>query len=218
MFLWTIGRLNAEKVEIRMTNELCLMKMADELYVSNRDDWRAWLCGNHESKKEVWLVYYRKQTGMPSIPYEDSVEEALCFGWVDSLIKKIDDERFARKFVRRTAKSTWSETNKKRFEKMMKEGRITESGLAIVKEAKQSGKWDEPPVSAAYRKNLIVPSYLEDALRANKKASENFHKLAESYRRNFIAWIDSTKREETRRRRIAESLQLLEKNQKLGMK
>ena len=82
------------------------MKMADELYLSNRHDWRAWLARNHDSKKAVWLVYYKKQTDMPSIPYEDSVEEALCFGWVDGLIKKIDDERFARRFVRRSAKST----------------------------------------------------------------------------------------------------------------
>lgn len=164
------------------------------------------------------MIYYKKHTGKPSIPYDDSVEEALCFGWVDSIIKKIDDRKFARKFTPRTDKSRWSEANKKRVEKMIKEGRMTEAGLARIREAKDSGEWFEIPASSRYRERLVVPSYLKDALSANEKASDYFGKLAESYKRNFVGWIDSAKKEETRRRRLAEAIRLLEKNQKLGLK
>jgi uncharacterized protein YdeI (YjbR/CyaY-like superfamily) len=111
--------------------------MTEELYVANRDDWRAWLKENHDARKEVWLIYYKKQTGKPSISYDDSVEEALCFGWVDSIIKKIDDEKFARKFTPRTGKSTWSEANKKRVEKMIREGKMTETGLAKIRKSQR---------------------------------------------------------------------------------
>ena len=90
------------------------MKLADELYVTNRDDWREWLRKNYETKKEVWLIYYKKHTCKPSIPYIDSIEEALYFGWIDSIIKRIDDEKFARNFTPRKAKSKWSEANNAR--------------------------------------------------------------------------------------------------------
>jgi len=118
-----------------------LTVMTEELYVTNRDDWRAWLKENHSTQKEVWLIYYRKHSGKPSIPYDDSVEEALCFGWVDSIIKKIDSEKFARKFTPRKGKSRWSESNKKRVAKMIREGKMTEVGLARIREAKDCGEW-----------------------------------------------------------------------------
>lgn len=195
-----------------------LVGKIDVLYVSDRDDWRSWLRKNGNAKKEVWLIYYKRHTGKPSISYEDSVEEALCFGWVDSIIKKIDDEKFARKFTPRTGKSTWSETNKKRVERMTREGRMTEAGLIRIKQARANGKWFKTSVSAPYRKELVIPAYLKDELATNKRALQNFNKLAESYKRNFVGWIDSAKKEETRRRRIAEAIGLLERNQKLGMK
>jgi len=189
--------------------------MTDELYVSNRNDWRAWLRGNHCTKKEVWLIYYKKHIGRPSILYEDSVEEALCFGWVDSIIKRIDEERCARKFTPRTSRSMWSETNKRRAEKMIREGRMVEAGLARVTEAKDNGQWFRTP---ALRKELVVPSYLKEALTKNSKASDNFSKLSNGYKRQFVDWIDSAKKEETRRKRVEEAVKRLEQNQKLGMK
>ncbi|MCJ7422908.1 YdeI/OmpD-associated family protein [Candidatus Bathyarchaeota archaeon] len=189
--------------------------MDEELYVSNRADWRAWLSRNHEGKKQVWLIYFRKQTGKPSIPYDDSVEEALCFGWVDSTIRKIDGDKFARKFTPRKSRSRWSEANKKRVDEMIRAGKMIEAGLARIREAKDSGEWFKSRVA---RKRLAVPSYLEEALEANEKALDNFNKLAESYRQNFVGWIDSAKKEETRKKRIAEAIGLLERNQKLGMK
>ncbi|HVP93123.1 MAG TPA: YdeI/OmpD-associated family protein [Acidobacteriota bacterium] len=192
--------------------------MTEELYVCNRDDWRAWLKRNYDSKKEVWLIYYKKHSGKLGIPYDDSVEEALCFGWVDSIIRKIDDEKFARKFTLRTGRSTWSEANKKRVEKMVTERKMTEAGMKRIRESKNSGMWFKPSVIASYKGKLEVPPYMKEALIANKKALNNFNKLAESYKRNFVAWIDCTKKEETRKRRLIEAIRLLELNQKLGMK
>jgi len=191
------------------------MKLADELHVTNRDDWREWLRKNYATEKEVWLIYYKKHTGKPSIPYDDSVEEALCFGWIDNIIKRIDDEKFVRKFTPRKAKSKWSEANKKRARKMMKEGKMTKAGLAKIREAKKSGEWFK---AEPVRKELVIPPYMKEALAKNKKALDNFNNLARSYKRHYIGWITSAKREETRERRLAEAIRLLEQNEKLGMK
>ncbi len=191
------------------------MKISDELYVTDRSDWREWLRKNHDNKKEVWLTFYKKHTGKPSIPYDDAVEEALCFGWIDSIIKKIDDEKFARKFTLRKSRSKWSELNKKRARKMIKEGKMTEAGLLRIEEAKKSGEWFK---TAPVRKELVIPSYVEETLAKNKKALNNFNNLTKSYKRQYVGWITSAKREETRRRRLAEAIKVLEKNEKLGMK
>ena len=191
------------------------MKIADELYVTNRDDWREWLRKNYETEKEIWLIYYKKHTGKPSVPYNDSVEEALCFGWVDSIIKKIDDEKFARKFTPRKSESKWSEANKKRAGKMIKEERMTTSGLTKIRKAKKSGEWFKIPPA---RKALVIPQYVKEALAKNKKALENFNNLAKSYKRQYVGWISSAKKKETRKRRLTEAVSLLEKNEKLGMK
>ena len=189
--------------------------MVEQLPLSNRNEWRTWLENNHATKKEVWLIYYKKHAGKPSIPYEDSVEEALCFGWVDSIIKRIDDERCARKFIRRRGRSKWSESNKKRAERMISEGRMTLAGMARVNDAKKSGEWFK---SNAVPKNVMIPAFIEEGLAKSRKANENFNKLAESYKRLYVRWISSAKREQTRLRRLEEAIDLLEQNKKLGMK
>jgi uncharacterized protein YdeI (YjbR/CyaY-like superfamily) len=163
----------------------------------------------------VWLVFYNKQASMPTIAYEDAVEEALCFGWIDSILKKIDDARYARKFTPRSDKSKWSALNKKRADKMIKQGRMTDFGLAKITAAKKSGLWDK---DARPKISLYIPSEFAKALARNKKAKENFDKLAPTYRRRYIAWIAVAKRPETKKRRIAESIALLEQGQKLGLK
>lgn len=191
------------------------LEMVEQLHLSNRNEWRAWLEKNYATKKEVWLIYYKKHTGVPSIPYEDSVEEALCFGWIDGIIKRIDDERCARKFIPRRSRSRWSESNKKRAETVINEGRMTEAGMARVDDAKRSGEWFK---SNVVPKNLTLPAFIEEALTKNKKASENFNKLAESYKKLYVRWISSAKREKTRLRRLEEAIDLLEQNKKLGLK
>lgn len=192
------------------------MNISKTLYVTNRDDWRAWLEKNHETEKEVWLIYYKKHTNQPRIPYDDAVEEALCFGWIDSLVQKIDDERYAQKFTPRKNSSQWSELNRKRIRKLLKEGKMTQAGLAKigdgVLEAEERSKSERKP------KELVMPSYLSEALKENKKAWENFNNLAPSYRRQYVGWIATAKKEETRQKRIREAIERLTRNEKLGMK
>jgi uncharacterized protein YdeI (YjbR/CyaY-like superfamily) len=185
------------------------------VYVTNRDEWRDWLSRHHATEAEVWLVFHKKETSKPTIPYEAAVEEALCFGWIDSIIKKIDATRYARKITPRRDKSMWSELNKRRAEKMIKEGRMTDSGLAKIQIARKTGLWDKDPRP---RILLDIPPEFAKALARNKRAKENFDKLAASYRKHYIGWIAVAKRAETRKRRIEESVALLEEGKKLGLK
>jgi len=194
---------------------VCLMKAIEELYVTEREQWRAWLEKNYSTAKEVWLVYYKAHTGKPSIPYGDSVEEALCFGWIDGIIKKLDDERFGRKFMPRKIKSKWSESNKKRAEKMIRQRKMTEAGMVRIREAKESGEWSTVRVRS---KELMIPLFFEETLAKNKKALECFNNLAPSYKRNFVGWVSDAKQEKTRMKRLAEVISLLEQNKKLPLK
>ena len=143
------------------------------------------------------------------------MEEALCFGWIDGIMKRVDDEKCARKFMPRKSRSKWAESNKTRAEKMMREGRMTEAGMAKIEDAKKNGEWFKYHVRP---KELDVPVFIEEALRKNRKAYENFNGLAIGYRNMYVAWISSAKREETRKKRIAEAIGLLEQNKKLGLK
>src|SRR5512132_3621352 len=108
------------------------MDMRKTLYVTDREKWRAWLAKHHRSETEIWLVYYKKQSGRPRIPYDHAVEEAICFGWIDSIVKRLDDERFAQKFTPRRDSTRWSALNKRRLRKLIREGRMTEAGLAKI--------------------------------------------------------------------------------------
>jgi uncharacterized protein YdeI (YjbR/CyaY-like superfamily) len=186
-----------------------------ELCVANKNEWREWLRENHDSAGYVWLVYYKQHTRKPSVSYEDSVEEAICFGWIDGVIKRIDDERCARKFMPRKSKSRWSESNKKRAEKMMRLGRMTEAGMSKIREAKESGEWFKQP---AKRETLVIPAFMQDTLAKNKKAFAYFNGLADSYKRQYVAWVSNAKRDDTRNKRLAEAITLLEQNMKLGLK
>ena len=189
--------------------------MMRQLYVADREQWREWLSLNHATKTGIWLIFYNKKSSEPTISYEAAVEEAICFGWIDGIIKKVDAARYARKFMPRSDKSKWSLLNKKRANKMIKEGRMTEIGLAKIKAAKETGLWDKdarPQISLD-----ILPEFAK-ALARNKKAKENFDKLAPTYRKHYIAWISIAKRPETKKRRIEESIALLEKCEKLGLK
>jgi uncharacterized protein YdeI (YjbR/CyaY-like superfamily) len=192
------------------------MKIEKELYVHDRIEWRAWLEQNHAVESEIWLVYYKKHTGKPRIPYDDAVEEAICFGWIDSIVQRIDDEKFVQKFTPRKKRSSWSEINIKRLRKMISEGRITEAGLSVVDESILKQREDSE--ARRPREALAVPEFFREALMANEKALENFNRLACSYRNLFIRWISAAQKEETRNRRIRESIDLLARGGKLGMK
>ena len=191
------------------------MKEDKTLHVANRDDWRAWLTKNHATQKEVWLIYYKKHTGKPRIPYDDAVEEAICFGWIDSTVKRIDDEKYAQKFTPRNDKSNWSELNRKRAEKMVKEERMTEAGLAKFRQAGR--QYAEAPATKPPGKRLVIPPDLREALAANKKAQGNFSNFAPGYKRLYIRWIADAKRPQTRARRIRQTVEWSAVNKKPGM-
>jgi uncharacterized protein YdeI (YjbR/CyaY-like superfamily) len=186
-----------------------------QVYVKTREEWREWLSQHHDTNTGIWLVFYKKHTGKPSLEYDAAVEEALCFGWIDSIIKKIDDERYVRKLTPRKPDSRWSDLNKKRVMKLKKQGLMTRVGIARVNAARKSGLWDKPDRPSI---SFAVPKELERALAGNTKAKSFFDQLAPSYQRQFIGWIAVAKRQETKERRVKESIALLEQGEKLGMK
>jgi uncharacterized protein YdeI (YjbR/CyaY-like superfamily) len=189
------------------------MEMTKTTTAAGRSEWRAWLEQYHATEMEVWLVYAKKGSGKPSVTYLESLEEALCFGWIDSLIQKIDDEKYARKFNPRRAGSKWSELNKHLTAKLIKEGRMTGAGLATL-----DFNLPEADAPRPKRPELALPDWLKEGLMLNPKAWENFNRLPPSHRRNYIAWISDAKKEETRQRRIREAVERLVKNERLGMK
>jgi uncharacterized protein YdeI (YjbR/CyaY-like superfamily) len=191
------------------------MELSSVLHFENRKEWRKWLEENSKKEKEAWLIYYKAHTGKPSIPYDDSVEEALCFGWIDGIIRKLDDEKFGRKFMPRRKNSHWSELNKKRAERMISEGRMTKAGMALIRKAKRSNEWSKAP---SEKRELEIPLFFGEALAKNKKASNYFNALASTYKRHFVGWVSSAKKEQTRIKRLAEALSYLEENKKLPLK
>ena len=186
------------------------------LYVSNRDDWRSWLAVNGERESVIWLIFYKKGSGKRSVPYNDAVEEALCFGWIDSILKRLDDEKYIQKFTPRKEKSSWSVLNVNRVRKMISQGRMTEKGLALFRYAEENGLLPEPGTKPG--KDLIIPGFIADALSANNKAAIFFNSLAPSQKRLYILWIMDAKKEETRMKRLKEMIGLLNEGKKLGLK
>ena len=187
--------------------------MPQHLHFPSRSAFRAWLEENHSVKPELWLVYYKKHTGKESVSYEDGVCEAICFGWIDGKVMTIDDDCYKQRFSPRRKNSKWSELNKRRAEKMMSEGSMTEAGMRSIEEAKANGKWDE----STSRIIPDMPPELFQALQKNKTAFQNFNNFANSYRNLYIAWVSAAKREETKLKRIAEVVRRAEINEKPGM-
>jgi uncharacterized protein YdeI (YjbR/CyaY-like superfamily) len=186
-----------------------------KLYISNRKDWRKWLKENHKTTDCIWLIYYKKHTGKPRIPYDDAVEEALCFGWIDSIVKRIDEERFMQKFTPRKNKSSWSESNKKRVIKMIKQKRMTKAGMNKINAAIANGQWNKTIETEI---DFEMPSELSQLLSVNKKARGFFNELSPSHKKQYIGWIASAKKVETKKKRAKVALTLLMTKQKLGMK
>lgn len=199
--------------ERRAFREFPLMK---QLLVSSRARWRRWLAAHHDRElRGIWLVFHKRGSGKPSLDYEDAVEEALCYGWIDSVVKRINDASYCRKFTPRHDRSNWSPTNRRRAEKVIREGRMTAIGLAKIDAARRLGTWERDVRPAI---NSHAPSELSRALSRNRKARERFEGLAPSCQRRFIGWIVAAKKPETRARRVRESLALLGRRQQLGLK
>ena len=173
-----------------------------------RDEWRAWLERNHERPGGVWLVTYKKATGKPRVEYEEQVEEALCFGWIDSKANKLDDERSMLWFSPRKAGTGWSRPNKERIERLLAGGRMAPAGLARLEAAKADGSWNALDAVEA----LEVPPDLEAALAAHGEARKHWDAFPRSARRAILEWISLAKKPETRAKRVEETAHLAAEN------
>jgi len=180
------------------------------LYVASRRAWRSWLAKNHDKEKEVWLIYYRKETGKPRIPYNDAVEEALCFGWIDSTVKKLDAERFAQRFSVRKKNSSLSQANKERVLKLIAQKKMTRAGLDAIAHTFNPAEESE--------QQFIIPSEILAPLQVDKQAWENFQRFPESYQRVRIAYILSRKRhgQEMFEKSLRHFIKMTAKNKRFG--
>ena len=183
-----------------------------------RRQWRKWLEKNHSTSPGVWMIYYKKETGKREFNMADAVEEALCFGWIDSIAQKLDNERTMQKFTPRKPKSVWSKINKQRIEKLIEGKLMTPAGMSKIEEAKKNGSWDTLNNSDFYAENNSLPDELRKAFSKNKKALKNFQAFAQGYRKRFLYWIDSAKTMETKAARIKQTLLMAAANRKPGPK
>jgi uncharacterized protein YdeI (YjbR/CyaY-like superfamily) len=185
------------------------MNITKTLYVSKRSAWRSWLLKHHERTTEIWLIYYKKNSGKPRIPYGDAVDEALCFGWIDSIIKPIDDLKYAQRFTPRKAKSPWSPANKERARRLIRAGKMSPAGLRAFKAGVS-------PASSAGQ--FKVPPDILSALKSNTAAWRHFRKFSRPYQRVRVGWIDGArKRPQVFRQRLRYFLRMTEQGKKFGM-
>ena len=188
-----------------------------QLTPRNQHAWRRWLAANHGAVSEVWVVFYKKtvrRTGLPTLTYEQSVEQAICFGWIDGIKRRIDDERYAHRFTPRKPDSWWSASNRARLEGMRSQGLMTPAGEEAVEASIRSGAWATPARAVA----VETPPELLAALDQDPRACAGWLTLTRAQQRRYEVWIGMAKRDETRTRRLTESLDLLRRGKKLGMR
>ena len=175
--------------------------------------WRSWLIQNHNNTAEAWLIFYKKRSGKKGISYEGAVDEALCFGWIDGKLQRIDDEKHRIRFTMRKPGSVWSKINKDKALRLMASGKMTEAGLLKIEEAKKNGAWNNAYTNIVTEK---IPQDLRVALQPDKDAWRNFRNFANSYRNNYIGWVLGAKSDATRNRRITEVVKRALMNKKPG--
>jgi len=177
---------------------------------TSRQQWRQWLEENHRSKQAVWLIYYKKKTSIASITWSEAVDEALCFGWIDSKAKALDDEKFMQFFSIRKPKSVWSKVNKEKIRQLMEAGLMTQAGLESIETAKKNGSWtilDEV-------EELILPNDLEIEFDSKPGSKDFFLSLSKSVRKAMLQWLVLAKQSETRQKRIREIAESAAQKQK----
>jgi uncharacterized protein YdeI (YjbR/CyaY-like superfamily) len=199
----------AAKVKSSSTGAL---DAAEHVYVADRAAWRKWLKSNHAKSPGIWLVFDKKSSRADRLKYGDAVEEALCYGWVDSLLRPIDDAQYKQYFSPRKPKSAWSKSNKDRVERLIAQGLMAKPGLDAIEVAKTNGMWTHFDSIEA----LEVPDDLAKALKAKPAAAKNFDGFPASTRKQFLYWLNNVKRPENRAKRIKEIVRRAAKNQRLG--
>lgn len=180
----------------------------ERLEAKDRKEWREWLQNNHSTSQGIWLIYYKKGSGKPSVSYDEAVKEALSFGWIDSKVNALDEERYMQVFTPRKPGSIWSKLNKQRVQKIIEQGIITPAGLEKIEAAKKDGSWNFLDEIEA----LIIPSDLKEALDFNEAAKNNFELFGDSVKKQILYWIKSAKRETTRKNRIEKVVELAAEN------
>lgn len=179
-------------------------------YPKTKQHWRKWLSQNHIVKDAVWLVFYKRQSSKPTISWSDAVDEALCFGWIDSKAQTIDNESYKQYFCKRKPNSTWSKINKEKIEKLTSNNLMTDAGLQVIEVAKQNGAWTILDEVEA----LIIPDDLKETLESYRNAFEYFDSLSKSNKKMLLYWVTSAKRPETRLKRIDEISKFASQRQK----
>jgi len=193
--------------------------MIEEIHFKNKEAFRKWLEKNHDKFDGIWMIYYKKHTKKPSIDYSDALDEALCFGWIDSIIKRIDEDRYVRKFTPRKNVKNWSEVNKIKVMRLIQQKRMTIHGLEKIESYKKTGeiKFEPTEEEIDYSDIINIPEFIIKAFNENDLVWKNFKDLAPSYRKEYIRWIINAKREETRLSRINKTIERLLINTKPGM-
>ena len=176
-----------------------MMDDRELLSFEDRDEWRAWLASNHDRATEAWIVIYKKSAREVALTLDEAQGEALCFGWVDVMSRRVDDARYALRFTPRRAGSLWSLTNIRHVERLIAAGRMTEAGMVKIDEAKQNGQWE---AALASERTDVIPADLEKALRRRKGALAGYKKLTDSRKRQILHQLLSAKNPATRQRRI----------------
>ena len=188
-----------------------MMKLTDTFEPKTRQDWRDWLATNHDKTKEIWLVFLKKHTQRVTFTYQEALEEALCFGWIDGVRQKMDEDRYAQRFSPRIQSSHWSEVNKALAAKLEAKGLMTPAGLASLASCKPT------PTPPPQMNGSDHPDWLVAAIQTDSLAWNNFTNLPPSHQRRYVGWISAAKREETRSKRITEAISLLRENKRLGL-
>jgi uncharacterized protein YdeI (YjbR/CyaY-like superfamily) len=197
------------------------MRELELIYFKSRESFRSWLLKNHDESPGIWIIFYKKHITIECIGYNAALEEALCYGWIDSIIKKIDNDRYARKFTPRTDTTKWSEINKKKVIDLIQSGKMTEIGLKKIDIYLKTGRvdWDNIDVKKEkVRSEYHIPDFILSEFSKNEPALTNFNNLSQTYKRHYITWITNAKKEETIIHRLNESIKLLKENKKLGLK
>lgn len=176
----------------------------DTFHPDDRNAWRQWLIENHHIKLSVWVIFNKAKSGKRSLTWSESVDEALCFGWIDSKAMPLDEERYKQFFSRRKPRSVWSRINKEKVAKLIADGLMADAGLRSIEIAKENGSWN----SLDEVEDLIIPKDLEKAFRQHKGSKAFYTGLSRSIRKAILQWIAMAKRPETRQRRINEVAEL----------
>jgi uncharacterized protein YdeI (YjbR/CyaY-like superfamily) len=177
----------------------------ETFYPKSQQQWRNWLEENHRLKQSIWLICYKKSSNQPSISWSDAVDEALCFGWIDSTVRSLDDEKFMRFFSKRKPNGTWSKVNKEKIKRLVDEGLMTQAGYEVIEVAKQNGSWtilDDV-------EELVIPHDLEEEFKIKPEAKDFFLNLSKSVKKSILQWLVLAKQQKTRKKRIGEIVECL---------